>query len=587
MPVDEVRSRPCGAGNTILHSKYSTDLLGLNKSSGNTANMSVDLNHRATRFPLLVREGKPQRTTQFSFLLPYWMWITSGMHDLATGVGVCHKAVLHILHDILEFRKTAAHLIPHQITDVKQWLHCELAQELLNCYRRESEDFLGRNVTTDQTWALSYKPCLKQQVSCTLLAGQGNQERFLRALWADTMEGTAGGAREEGLAAMEGTSGGAWEEGVIARSSVGKGEMLADKDRESHMCNCAVEGLLTSFSDRNREVLKHLIDVTVFLRRQELAFRGHDEREGSSNWGNYVKLVNLLSSYDSMLFSHLETSKVFTGEYTCDGKLVSQTYDGAAVISGHLNGSTEESKRKKEPPTKKQRKSEEINPDCSYRKLYFEIIDNILMQFHTKFSSLENLKFLALLDPNKNEENAKTFPEEAFAPLKSSYGNYFYITHLRSELVAKFNLSEFRSKSVFEIMELLKQSDLNVDGFPELYKLCSLIAAIPAISASVERSFSSLKRIETYIRNSQKQDRLSNLGLLSIKKKFLLRYFEQKKAFYSDVIEIFVRKTSKGHERVQCKCSVVPGVLVSMHLPSPPASQLGQGGMGNSSAQPG
>ncbi|KAJ8894303.1 hypothetical protein PR048_006918 [Dryococelus australis] len=64
------------------------------------------------------------------------------------------------------------------------------------------------------------------QASCTLLAGQGNQERFMWSLWVDAMEGTSGKA-------MEGTS---------------------------HMCNCAVEELTTSsFSGKSFEQKRNLI----------------------------------------------------------------------------------------------------------------------------------------------------------------------------------------------------------------------------------------------------------------------------------------------------------------------------------------
>lgn len=37
----------------------------------------------------------------------------------------------------------------------------------------------------------------------------------------------------------------------------------------------------------NREILKRLIDITVVLSRQELAFRGHGETEDSVNKGNF------------------------------------------------------------------------------------------------------------------------------------------------------------------------------------------------------------------------------------------------------------------------------------------------------------
>jgi hypothetical protein len=45
---------------------------------------------------------------------------------------------------------------------------------------------------------------------------------------------------------------------------------------------------------KNREVLGRLINVTCFLEKQELAFRGHDESSTSLNKGNYIELIFLL-----------------------------------------------------------------------------------------------------------------------------------------------------------------------------------------------------------------------------------------------------------------------------------------------------
>jgi hypothetical protein len=41
--------------------------------------------------------------------------------ELAAEVGVCHKTVLHILHDILGYRKIAARWVPHTMSEVQQW----------------------------------------------------------------------------------------------------------------------------------------------------------------------------------------------------------------------------------------------------------------------------------------------------------------------------------------------------------------------------------------------------------------------------------------------------------------------------------
>ena len=55
-----------------------------------------------------------------------------------------------------------------------------------------------------------------------------------------------------------------------------------------------------------------LLDITLFLAKQNLAFSGHDEGHDSTNKGNFLELVQLLSKYDVVLkehILHLEHSK--------------------------------------------------------------------------------------------------------------------------------------------------------------------------------------------------------------------------------------------------------------------------------------
>ncbi|PNF37281.1 hypothetical protein B7P43_G00425 [Cryptotermes secundus] len=49
------------------------------------------------------------------------------------------------------------------MSEVQQWQHYAVAQDLLDWYQREGDDFLGRIVTLDETWARSYELYLKQQ----------------------------------------------------------------------------------------------------------------------------------------------------------------------------------------------------------------------------------------------------------------------------------------------------------------------------------------------------------------------------------------------------------------------------------------
>lgn len=60
---------------------------------------------------------------------------------------------------------------------------------------------------------------------------------------------------------------------------------------------------------KNREIIFRLIEVTLYLARQGLAFRGRDEILLSSNRGNFLQLVDLLAQSDSVLKLHLDVIK--------------------------------------------------------------------------------------------------------------------------------------------------------------------------------------------------------------------------------------------------------------------------------------
>ena len=53
----------------------------------------------------------------------------------------------------------------------------------------------------------------------------------------------------------------------------------------------------------------------------------------------------------------------------------------------------------------------------------------------------------------------------------------------------------------------------------EVYWLLCLIATIGVTSAGVERSFSYLKRLKTYTRNTIGQERLRNLAFVAIERR--------------------------------------------------------------------
>lgn len=183
------------------------------------------------------------------------------------------------------------------------------------------------------------------------------------------------------------------------------------------------------------------------------------------------------------------------------------------------------------------------NFDLRYKKTYNQIIETLFEQMETRFKSLQNLKFVELLNLKKYASYQKIFPTEAFESLKNYYGNFFDFIKLKNELVVFYAHSYFYDIAVFDIPSNLINFDLS-DTFSEVFKLSMLILTIPVSTSSVERSFSALKRIKTYSRNQMLEERLSELALISIEKSFL-KFLKNTKNFYDDVIEVFIQKTRR------------------------------------------
>jgi hypothetical protein len=67
------------------------------------------------------------------------------------------------------------------------------------------------------------------------------------------------------------------------------------------------------------------------------------------------------------------------------------------------------------------------------------------------------------------------------------------------------------------------------------------VLTIPATGAVDEHSFSALKRLKTYLRNSQSQDGLSSLALMNTEKLFLNK-LQSKPSFIDEVTDLSATK---------------------------------------------
>ncbi|KAL4154561.1 hypothetical protein QTP88_000418 [Uroleucon formosanum] len=416
----------------------------------------------------------------------------------------------------------------------------------------------------------------------------------------------------------------------------------------------------------NRLFMEHLIDLVLFLGKQKLAFRGHDENSDSLNKGNFRELFDMhiircsqeiQNHYNSIknIFSGMSKSiqndlisciseflinqikneikqckfysiqiddttdisqktqcsiiiryvtdkselvERFLGfhnvsedrtaqglfnlvnsvlhEFDIENKLVGQCYDGACVMSGHLTGLQARVKEVApnalfthclahrlnlvlqhgcsinakcriffanltavtltKPPKATRNES---NNQSNFKILFYEIIDNILMQLNTRFQDTNKLLFLQLADVTKFKVYSCTFPVNALNNLKSTYPNIFYnINTLKVELEVLYSDVKYQNLlHIYDMVKIIEQDALKAI-LPEAYKLFILILTIPSTSVSNERSFSCLKRIKTCSRKSISQVRLSSLSILSIEKS-LINQLKKTESFYDDIINMY------------------------------------------------
>ncbi|KAL6483674.1 hypothetical protein MHYP_G00085460 [Metynnis hypsauchen] len=170
-------------------------------------------------------------------------------------------------------------------------------------------------------------------------------------------------------------------------------------------------------------------------------------------------------------------------------------------------------------PMRKRRLSQLQDPKERYRNLYMAILDNLTEQLPCRFANLESLRFLELVNPGKFDEMRQVFPEEAFQSVLKSFGQFFDSGRLRSELQVLYSNQDWQGNrgKLCDFLLFLKDMELD-SAMPQVYKLLSLVATIGATSAGVERSFSCLKRLKSYTRNTMGQGRLSSLALLAIER---------------------------------------------------------------------
>lgn len=91
---------------------------------------------------------------------------------------------------------------------------------------------------------------------------------------------------------------------------------------------------------------------------------------------------------------------------------------------------------------------------------------------------------------------------------------------VKTEALLWQQLCAVMEEKPFISIDALNKCNKNI--FPNIYKIMKVCATLPITVASAERSFSTLKNVKTYLRNSTGENQLNGLAALSIHRKFIV-----------------------------------------------------------------
>ena len=181
-----------------------------------------------------------------------------------------------------------------------------------------------------------------------------------------------------------------------------------------------------------------------------------------------------------------------------------------------------------------------VDKKHNYKQLYFEIIDSIVGMLSERFQDMKRFEFLDLVNPKVFSTWNGVAPPEKFNILKEMYGTLFDLPTLQSQLTFIYNDKDFHKESSNEVLKYIFQFNLQ-SSLPEAVKLLKMNGVLALSSASVERSFSCLKRVKGYLRNRMGQARPSSLCRISIHKD-IIKLKEDTNVLHDEVVKKFVEK---------------------------------------------
>lgn len=196
-------------------------------------------------------------------------------------------------------------------------------------------------------------------------------------------------------------------------------------------------------------------------------------------------------------------------------------------------------------PDKRKRKNDS---KFDHRIAALEVCDIIINCAKDRFEFKGHQLAASLFFSEQFAEYCGNFPDDKLQLACSAYPDLDK-ERVKTELSVIYSRPDCRAiKGAIPFLKFLIENNLS-NPFQETKKLLEILITIPMSTAEAERSFSTLKRIKTFLRNSMIEDRLVALSMLSMEKKLI----SEAPNFNERVIEIFATKKTRRVELIYKK----------------------------------
>ncbi|KAF0710298.1 52 kDa repressor of the inhibitor of the protein kinase-like, partial [Aphis craccivora] len=166
--------------------------------------------------------------------------------------------------------------------------------------------------------------------------------------------------------------------------------------------------------------------------------------------------------------------------------------------------------------------------------MYIPYLDSIISSLNNRFNENNETPFkLCWLLPNEMVKLQKT----EYINILQDIENHFKIPNIKVNGLIWYDYWQLKSQSfINDIMVDHKKLLKECEFFPAVKKRIRIYITLPPTTCTVERSFSTLRRVKTWTRSTMSEDRLDGLCMISVHRE---KVNDKKNEYVQQIINIF------------------------------------------------